>query len=147
VSNHPPEFDGPTYFTVKWMPPRAEIAGRVLDYCLSDPGALAARVARKTIYLLGIDPRSGLRIVPRVLLPWVVAAAASVFLWRRRAPVGRTELALLWAWVALVNAPLVVIYPWSYGWRLSAPSFIPLYVLCGVGLAAWAEAVQALRRG
>jgi hypothetical protein len=136
VGNHPPEFDGPTYFIVKWTPPRGEIATRVLNYCVAEPGALAERVARKTLYVLGVDPRSGGAIVIRVLLPWVVAAAGSLFLWSRRAPIRRAELLLLWTWVVLVNVPLVAIYPWSYGWRLSAPSFVPLYTLCGTAMAA-----------
>lgn len=136
VGNHPPEFDGPTYFILKWTPPRGEIATRVFNYCLAEPGALAQRVARKTLYVLGVDPRSGGRMVIRVLLPWVVATAGSRLLWRRRTPIRRAELLLLWAWVVLVNVPLVAIYPWSYGWRLSAPSFVALYTICGAALAA-----------
>jgi hypothetical protein len=145
VGNHPPQFDGPTYFILKWTPPRGEIATRVVDYCVAEPGALARRVARKALYVVGIDPRDGVRLVYRVLLPWLVAAAGSLVLWRRRAPIRRAELALLWAWIALVNVPLIVVYPWSYGWRLSAPSFVPLYTLCGASLAACIGSRSAAR--
>ena len=137
IGNHPPEFDGPTYFIVKWTPPPEAIARRVLDYCLTEPGALARRTLQKELYVLGIDTRAGFHVAVRVLLPWVVAVAGTLFLWRRRAPTGRRELLLLWVWIVLVNAPLVVIFPWSYGWRLSAPSFIPLYVLCGVAVGEY----------
>jgi hypothetical protein len=139
VGNHPPEFDGPTYFTPMGTPSRAELAGRVLDYCLAEPGSMALRVGRKALYVIGIDVREGVRVVITVLPPWVLAAAGTLFLWRRRAPITRRELTLLWAWVALVNAPLIVVFPWSYGWRLSAPSFIPIYAICGATVGVWLD--------
>ena len=137
IGNHPREFDGPTYFVVKSAPPRELIVARVLEYCRAEPGALARRATQKALYVLGIDTRDGARVAVGVLLPWLFAAAGTVLLWRRRAPVDRRELALLWVWVALVNAPLIAVFPWSYGWRLSAPSFIPIYAICGATVAAW----------
>ena len=42
IGNHPPEFDGPTYFIVKSAPPREEIAKRVLEYCPGRTGRAGA---------------------------------------------------------------------------------------------------------
>ena len=145
IGNHPPAFDGPTYFIVKSAPPREEIAKRVLEYCLADPGALARRASQKALYVLGIDTRAGFHVAVGVLLPWILAVAGSLLLWRRRAPIARRELLLLWAWIVLVNAPLIVVFPWSYGWRLSAPSFIPIYVLCGVAAAEYLARLRLIR--
>ncbi|MES2817853.1 MAG: hypothetical protein V4812_02570 [Pseudomonadota bacterium] len=135
IGNHPAQFDGPTYFVLKEYPARHEILPRVLDYLLAQPAEWLSRSWQKGLYLLGIDIRSGLKVEAKVLLPWLIAAFGSFLLWRGHKRIQRAELALLWLWIALINAPLIMIFPWGYGWRLSAPSFIPLYLLCGLILA------------
>jgi hypothetical protein len=132
VGNHPPQFNGRTYYLPKWMPPDEEVLPRVLEFIRSEPGAFARRVWTKSLYVLGVDVRAGAHVVPGVALPWTMAILGSILLWCRRSVTRRPELVLLWAWIALVSIPLVIVFPWSYGWRLSAPSYLPLYLLCGL---------------
>ncbi len=135
IGNHPSVYDGPTYFTTRYFPDRPEIVTTVIDYIKAEPGEFLERTKQKVLFLAGIDIREKLDIKPKVLLPWLVAIVGTFMLWRNKM-LPRAELAFLWLWIALLNAPLVVIFPWGYGWRLSAPSFIALYLLCSLTLTA-----------
>ena len=132
IGNHPPEFDGPTYFTAQ-LPPRHEIVERVFGYALAEPGALLRRMGEKALFILGLDQRG--RWHGEILLPWLVAIVGSASLFRNRQL--RPELYLLWGFVLLINLPLLVLFPWGYGWRLSAPGFLPLYIVDALALAYW----------
>jgi len=145
IGNHPPEFDGPTYFSVKWAPEQHEILQHVIRYIFNDPLALLNRISDKSFYIFGVDLRHGLEVDKSVLLPWLCAAFSSLYLWVRPHRLQRRELVLLWLWVGVVNLPLATLFfPWGYGWRLSGPSFLPLYLLCAVALSEWRIAGKAM---
>jgi len=155
IGNHPPEFDGPTYYVVKWRPERHEILRYVLNYVWSDPLAMARRIFDKSLYILGVEQRSlfkfavgvdeGFRVKEKVLLPWLIAFVGSVYLWRRPQGIQRKDLILLWAWIIVLNLPLAVLFfPWAYGWRLCGPSFAALYAIAALAVSRWYSAARAL---
>lgn len=137
VGNHPPQFDGPTYFTAQLVPP-AEIVPRIVAYAQAEPLALLRRIGDKALFILGIDQKH--KVHAAILLPWLIAFAGSFGVIKRRD--WRAELALLWGWIALINLPLLLLFPWGYGWRLSAPSFLPLYLIDALALAIWSGALR-----
>jgi hypothetical protein len=148
VGNHPPEFDGPTYFVLKWVPEEREILQHVTNYISSEPLAMAQRILGKTAYILGIekqslynfsaDVKTGYQVNYKILVPWLLAVIGSISLWIRPGPIRRTELLLLWAWIGIVNVPLATLFfPWGYGWRLSGPSFPVLYLIGAIALFQW----------
>jgi hypothetical protein len=144
VGNHPPEFDGPTYF-VLGRPAEHEILQYVIKYILSDPLAMLQRVFDKSLYIFGVDVREGFKVKDKVLLPWLVALFGSVFLWIRPQLLQRRELILLWAWIGFVNFPLATLFfPWGYGWRLSGPSFFALYLIGALAVFQWYGGGKAL---
>ncbi|WP_416310610.1 hypothetical protein [Pseudomonas sp. W03] len=133
--NHPPQYDGPSFFLPTYIPPAPEIAKEVLRYVLSDPMAFIARSWQKLLFILGIDTRVETEINLRILVPWLLAAASAAPLWRGNYPAQRREVLLIVLWIAALSAPLTLIFPWGYGWRLSSPTFLPLYLLDGLSVA------------
>lgn len=155
VGNHPPEFNGPTYFAVKWQPAEHDILQHVIRYIYSDPLAFVRRIFDKSLYVFGVeqqtvynfsaDAKEGFKVKTKVLLPWVLAIVGTVTLWMRPHLLQRRELTLLWAWITIVNLPLAILFfPWGYGWRLSGPSFLPLYLIGAVALYQWYVASNRL---
>lgn len=138
VANHPPEYIGPTYFTPAF-PDDGRIVERVLVHVMEAPMEALGRIAAKTGYLLGFDTWSGdtLRINPALTLTWLLAMLGAVTTWRDRDQ--RADTTLLTCWVGAVVLPLLVIFPWGYGWRLQGPAMAPLYLLAALGLVRlWA---------
>lgn len=134
IGNHPPEYDGPTYYKTA-LPPRSQILPMVVEFIRAEPMAFIDRCWTKFLYILGIEQNGDVQI--DVMLMWLLAVFGSIKMWLSSRL--RVELSLLWLWVLVVNVPLVFIFPWGYGWRLSGPAFFPLFILGAYGLANWRE--------
>ncbi len=139
IGNHPPEYDGPTYFKAKQLP-KNQILSNVNDYIINQPEETIKRIFTKVAYIVGIKiyplygyakHKKGIKFKPKILIPWLLAFFGGIYLWLIR--LYRNELLLLMLWIGVVNIPLIVIFPWGYGWRLSGPSFIAVYLI-----GAWA---------
>lgn len=129
LGNHPPEYNGPTYFTAT-VPPKDQLVSLIIDYAVTQPLAFASNFGIKALFILGIDLRNGTHVEPSIIIPWILAIIATTFLLKNNKY--KQDLSLLWLWIFTVNVPLAVIFPWGYGWRLSAPSFIPVYLLAAL---------------
>ena len=129
IGNHPPEYDGPTYFTAI-LPPKNQILSLVIEYAAEKPLAFASNLGMKALFIFGIDLRNGTHVEASVLIPWIFSVIGTVFLLRKKNH--KQDLSLLWLWIATINIPLVIVFPWAYGWRLSAPTFIPVYLLAAL---------------
>lgn len=134
VGNHPPEFDGPTYYSVK-VPGGGESPGSAaVDYIVEEPLAFLKRVAVKSFYILGINIEKT-AVKARVFLLWVLVFVSSFWLIKSR--LWKNEYLLIWGWIATVNLPLTIIFPWGYGWRLSAPSYSMLALIVAIAAASY----------
>jgi hypothetical protein len=131
IGNHPPEFDGPTYFTTR-VPRDADLLSLAKDYILDDPVAFFQRTGKKLTYVFGINLKKG-EVKVRVFLLWLFAII--VTFWTVRRGCRQSDHWLLWGWVVSINAPLVLIFPWGYGWRLSAPGFPMLCLIIAIGVS------------
>jgi hypothetical protein len=141
LGNHPPAQTGATYFDPSFAPPPEERVSAALRYIRDEPGRFASRARGKLAYVVGVPRGEAVRV--RVLVPHIFALLA--FIGLRRVRPWRDELALLSLWIALQWALLAVVFPWGYGWRLSAPTFPAVYVLGALGV--WAVASGGLRSG
>ncbi|MEE9353979.1 MAG: glycosyltransferase family 39 protein [Methylococcaceae bacterium] len=136
IGNLPPEFNGPTYFEPAWTPSHPEIGSHVFNYILQDPMAWVLRTIEKALYILGIDIRTNIDIKSNIMVPWLIATFGFVKLYKSNI-VSRIDIVLLVTWILVVNLPLIIIFPWGYGHRLSAPSFPALYLICAFILSQY----------
>jgi hypothetical protein len=132
IGNHPPEFDGPTYFTTR-VPRDADLLSLAKNYICDDPIAFIQRTGKKLAYVFGINLKKG-EVKIRVFLLWLFAIIVTFLTVRKGCK--QSDNWLLWGWVVSINAPLVLIFPWGYGWRLSAPSFPMLCLIIAIGVSA-----------
>ncbi|MEE9425387.1 MAG: glycosyltransferase family 39 protein [Methylococcales bacterium] len=132
IGNHPPEFDGPTYFTTR-VPRDADLLSLAKNYIFDDPIAFFQRTGKKLAYVFGVNLKKG-EVKVRVFLLWLFAIIVTFLTVRKGCR--QSDNWLLWGWVVSINAPLVLIFPWGYGWRLSAPSFPILCLIIAIGVSA-----------
>ncbi len=105
---------------------------QVFNTIINHPGLTLKRMTDKSAYLLGIDLKKD-RIKWGVLLPSLLAICLLI-LWRMiRLP--REEIAFLASWILANYITLILIFPWGYGWRLSAPVFPVLYLFAAMTLS------------
>jgi hypothetical protein len=132
IGNHPAEFDGPTYHSVK-IPNTSNLSIAAIDYIVREPIAFMERIKEKASYMfIGIG-RESHSIKIRLILLWATTILFTFYLIRKNNFM-KMDLMLIWGWIAAVNFPLMVIFPWGYGWRLSAPSFLMLSLIIAIGI-------------
>jgi len=129
--NHPPQFAGPTYFSPQ-VPPYDQLLQMTVGYIVAEPIAFIQRVGIKLAYIVGVDLRDGITIKASILSIWTIGLIGTYTIWRERNI--RAELSLFWLWIATVNMPLLFIFPWGYGWRLSGPSLVPLSIIAALSV-------------
>jgi hypothetical protein len=115
-------------------PPDDQAIHAVINYARTQPYDFAMGFVRRAAYLVGIywdEGRLGVQLA--VLLP---TALAILGFWKLRSGPEKAEMTLLLIWIGINLAVLMVANPWYYGWRLVAPTFPAIYLICALFLDA-----------
>ena len=135
IGNLPPEFKASNYFGPQWIPHKNEILYHIIKYIIHDPFAWLKHTMEKVLFIFGIDTRSGIQITAQVVIPWIIVIYGGFKLWFKNNVISRIDLGLLLMWIFIVNIPLIIIFPWGYGHRLSAPSYPAIYFIIALALS------------
>jgi hypothetical protein len=128
LDNHPPGAP---------EPPRDKMVEAVIEYAQSQPLHFLGGLGRKAAYIGGFRWDDGsLKVNIAVLVPLLVALIGLVQFARHSAWPYRREILLFFSWIAVNTLVLIVTKPWVYGWRLVAPTFPAIYLICALFLDA-----------
>ena len=92
-----------------------------ITYILNEPILFLARCWEKILFVLGYD-NFDLELELGIFVPSVLAIIALAIAKRTKVPI--PEFIFIFLWICCVIAPLIVIFPWGYGWRLQAGAML-----------------------
>lgn len=118
------------------------IFSETLRMIAEDPGALLRRSYLKLLCLAGFDVYDNFDPVRRILIPHIMCLLSLIYLWLSR--FRRDELLLYTGWIASVWLALILIFPWGYGWRLSASTFPFVYLIIAMSVCHLAGRIKSL---
>ena len=96
-------------------------AAEAIAYILNEPILFLARCWEKILFVFGYD-KFDLELEYGIFFPSVLAIIALALAKRIKAPLPEFTFILLW--ICCIIAPLIVIFPWGYGWRLQAGAIL-----------------------
>lgn len=133
LGNQPPGEEGPMYFVSKSLS-QPEKVRRLLEYPFQHPVHFSLNLLKKAAFIFGADLRQGIHIKWEVLIPWILFATEIRRCLKNKSRIHREDGLLILGWISVVIIPLIVIFPWSYGWRLVGPAFIGVYLFASHAL-------------
>lgn len=133
LGNQPPGEEGPMYFVSKSLS-QPEKVRRLLEYPFEHPVHFSLNLLKKAAFIFGADLRQGIHIKWEVLIPWILFATEIRRCLKNKSRIHREDGLLILGWISVVIIPLIVIFPWSYGWRLVGPAFIGVYLFASHAL-------------
>ncbi|MAU05757.1 MAG: hypothetical protein CMQ06_07795, partial [Gammaproteobacteria bacterium] len=114
-----------------------------IAYILNEPILFLARCWEKILFVFGYD-KFDLELEYGIFFPSVLAIIALALAKRIKAPLPEFTFILLW--ICCIIAPLIIIFPWGYGWRLQAGAILLTNVLASYAiLAGYYSARRVLR--